>query len=288
MARTFQNIRLFSDMTALENVMVGQHCRTHSEHPRGRAAHSAAPAREERSARDKSVSTCSSSSGSRALADELARNLPYGDQRRLEIARALATEPKLLLPRRAGGRHEPAGDGGRSMGLIRRIRDERHDHPAHRARHEGRHGRLATGSWCSTTARRSPRGRPRGPHDPKVIEAYLGQERLMERRSTAAAAGGRPPESHCSRSQRHRRLLRRHPRAAGHLARGRRAARSSPSSAPTAPARRTTLQTISGMLPAARRHDRLQGRRAHRASRPRGRQARASRRRPRAGGSSRA
>ena len=44
-------------------------------------------------------------------ADELARNLPYGDQRRLEIARALATEPQAALPRRAGGRLQPGGEG---------------------------------------------------------------------------------------------------------------------------------------------------------------------------------
>jgi branched-chain amino acid transport system ATP-binding protein len=95
LARTFQNIRLFNSMTVLENIMVGRHCRTRSE---------LLPAlfrtpgfyREEReiaqSARDRLQFV-----GLLAHANDLASSLPYGAQRRLEIARALATEPRLLL-----------------------------------------------------------------------------------------------------------------------------------------------------------------------------------------------
>lgn len=95
LARTFQNIRLFNSMTVLENVMVGRHCRTRSE---------LIPAifrtpsfyREEReiaqSARDRLQFV-----GLLKHANDLASSLPYGAQRRLEIARALATEPRLLM-----------------------------------------------------------------------------------------------------------------------------------------------------------------------------------------------
>ncbi len=93
--RTFQNIRLFQHMTALENVLVGMHCRMRGgifgsilRTPRVR--------REERDAAERGRELLRFS-GLRGRDNELARNLPYGDQRRLEVARALATEPKLLL-----------------------------------------------------------------------------------------------------------------------------------------------------------------------------------------------
>lgn len=93
-ARTFQNIRLFSEMTVLENVMVGRHPRTRSG-VLGAILRDAKTRREEQAIRERA----------RALLDyvgidahrhRLARELSYGDQRRLEIARALATEPRLL------------------------------------------------------------------------------------------------------------------------------------------------------------------------------------------------
>jgi branched-chain amino acid transport system ATP-binding protein len=93
--RTFQNIRLFQEMTALENVLVGMHCRLKGGIlssifglPRVR--------REERGARERAhelLAYCSLE----GVEEDYARNLSYGDQRRLELARALATEPKLLL-----------------------------------------------------------------------------------------------------------------------------------------------------------------------------------------------
>ena len=105
---------------------------------------------------------------------ELAKNLPYGEQRRLEIARALATEPALLLLDEPAAGMNPQ-ETASLMGLIRKIRDEGHDDPAHRARHEGGHGQSPTASGAGP--RREDRRGParRGPRDPKVIEAYLGK-----------------------------------------------------------------------------------------------------------------
>ena len=93
-ARTFQNIRLFSDMTALENVMVGRHVRTHSgligavfRTPRFKAEEAAIAER---------AQELLDYVGIGGFAEYKARTLSYGDQRRLEVARALATDPKLI------------------------------------------------------------------------------------------------------------------------------------------------------------------------------------------------
>jgi branched-chain amino acid transport system ATP-binding protein len=98
--RTFQNIRLFQHMTALENVMVGMHARLSSARaPLGivrSVIRTPGIRREEKQARERARDLLRFS-GLRGRDDELARNLSYGDQRRLEVARALATGPKLLL-----------------------------------------------------------------------------------------------------------------------------------------------------------------------------------------------
>jgi branched-chain amino acid transport system ATP-binding protein len=95
MARTFQNIRLFPEMTVLENVMIGRHCRSRAG-VLGAILRDGATCREEKDIVDKSYAILEKM----ALAEEvneLAKNLPYGAQRRLEIARAMATTPFLLL-----------------------------------------------------------------------------------------------------------------------------------------------------------------------------------------------
>ena len=93
--RTFQNIRLFSQMNAIENVLVGMHCRMHAG-ILGAIVRTPKVKREEAASRDKArelLIYC----GLPRRHEERSASLPYGDQRRLEVARALATDPKLLL-----------------------------------------------------------------------------------------------------------------------------------------------------------------------------------------------
>jgi branched-chain amino acid transport system ATP-binding protein len=119
--RTFQNIRLFADMTVLENVMTARHLRTRqslADAVIGTRAHHA----EERRSRERAMELLRIL-GLEAQAEEHATSLPYGSQRRLEIARALATDPKLLLldEPAAGMNPEEALELAR---LIRWLRDE--------------------------------------------------------------------------------------------------------------------------------------------------------------------
>ncbi len=95
LARTFQNIRLFSQMTVLENVMIGRHCRTKS-FILGAIFRDKSTLQEEREIIERSYAILEKV-GLESFVDEYAKNLPYGAQRRLEIARALATDPSLLL-----------------------------------------------------------------------------------------------------------------------------------------------------------------------------------------------
>lgn len=95
LARTFQNIRLFSQMTVLENVMIGRHCRTKA-FILGAIFRGSRTRQEEKEIVDRSYEILQKV-GLAEYVDEYAKNLPYGAQRRLEIARALATDPSLLL-----------------------------------------------------------------------------------------------------------------------------------------------------------------------------------------------
>ena len=120
-ARTFQNIRLFQNLTVIQNIQIGFHCRTTANLVditlgRGKAA------KEEAETLERSMAVADLM-GLRGKVHELARNLPYGDQRRLEIARALATSPKLLLL------DEPCagmitGEKVGICGLVKRLNSE--------------------------------------------------------------------------------------------------------------------------------------------------------------------
>lgn len=119
-ARTFQTIRLFPNLTVLENVMAGRHCRSRAgvvgaliRPPRQRAEEQDILAQAERQLRFMGIWR---------FRHELARNLPYGDQRRVEVARALATAPRLLiLDEPAAGLNEQ--ESAELMALIRQIRE---------------------------------------------------------------------------------------------------------------------------------------------------------------------
>jgi branched-chain amino acid transport system ATP-binding protein len=120
-ARTFQNIRLFPEMTALENVMVGRHVRTHSGLV-GALFRTASFKAEEAAIAERSQQLLDYV-GIGRFADYKSRTLSYGDQRRLEIARALATEPKLIaLDEPAAGMN--ATEKGVLRELIDRIRKD--------------------------------------------------------------------------------------------------------------------------------------------------------------------
>jgi branched-chain amino acid transport system ATP-binding protein len=122
-ARTFQNIRLFATMSAVENVMVGEHARLRAglfgsilRTPRVR--------REEREAREKARATLDYVGLREEVFDEIAVNLSYGDQRRLEVARALASDPKLLLLDEPTAGMNPQ-ESARLTAFMQQLRDER-------------------------------------------------------------------------------------------------------------------------------------------------------------------
>ncbi|MBE2184205.1 MAG: ABC transporter ATP-binding protein [Anaerolineae bacterium] len=120
-ARTFQSIRLFNNMTVIENIMVGMHSRLDISlrHTLLRTGHFK---RQEQLVHEKSGMLLRFV-GLAGKGDELSKNLPYGDQRRIEIARALASDPKLILldEPTAGMNPQESAD---AMSLFRKIRDE--------------------------------------------------------------------------------------------------------------------------------------------------------------------
>jgi branched-chain amino acid transport system ATP-binding protein len=173
-ARTFQNIRLFGDLTARENVMIAQHIHTRSGVLRGVLGLAPGPA-EERAVRERALELLELV-GLAGRAEVKARNFAYGDQRRLEIARALALRPSLLLLDEPAAGMNPSEKQALSA-FIREVR-ERFQLTILLIEHHvplvmGLCDRIAVLHFGELIALGPPE---RVKNDPAVIEAYLGDE----------------------------------------------------------------------------------------------------------------
>jgi branched-chain amino acid transport system ATP-binding protein len=188
-ARTFQNIRLFGTMSALENVMVGQHARMRAG-LFGSILRPPPVRREERRVRDKAAETLEYVGLGAELHEQLATNLSYGDQRRVEIARALASDPSLLLLDEPTAGMNPQESDALTE-FMERLRDElglsilliEHDMKVVMGVSEYvtvlDHGEKISEGDAQTVR-----------NDPLVVEAYLGKQEAERQRAEDAGAKG--------------------------------------------------------------------------------------------------